>query len=148
MITPLTARLSYSENVFRRKLLDRIVAEGAPVRVADPSESAMVQALTGKGIIVCSSAGEVTFAYPVSALPTPHRVSLGDGRTFHAMCAVDAMGAAFTFGQDVTIESSCGHCRQKVRVKVVGGEIETLEPPGTHVLHLDLRRFRNWAAEC
>ena len=32
---------------------------------------------------------KVNFIYPVSALPTNHRVTLADGRTFTAMCAID-----------------------------------------------------------
>ena len=36
--------------------------------------------------------GNINFIYPVSALPTAHRVSLAGGREFWAMCAIDAIG--------------------------------------------------------
>ena len=48
---------------------------------------------------------KVNFIYPVSALPTNHKVTLADGRTFTAMCAIDAIGAAFTIHQDAEVHS-------------------------------------------
>ena len=51
--------------------------------------------------------GNINFIYPVSALPTAHRVTLADGREFSAMCAIDAIGATFTFHEDTQIHSSC-----------------------------------------
>lgn len=41
----------------------------------------------------------VVVAYPFSAQPTRHRVTLHDGRTYYAMCAIDALGIPYMLGQ-------------------------------------------------
>ena len=71
----------------------------------------ILQSLIDKQIVV-EEAGGVAFAYPVSAWPTDHEVSLADGRRFYAMCAVDALGSAFNFGQDASIVSRCHALRK------------------------------------
>ena len=38
------------------------------------------------------ASGRIKVAYPFSAAPTFHRVTLADGPTVHAMCALDALG--------------------------------------------------------
>lgn len=62
---------------------------------------------------------KVNFIYPVSALPTNHRVTLADGRTFTAMCAIDAIGAAFTFHQDTEVSSVSAVSGEPVFVKII-----------------------------
>ena len=68
----------------------------------------IIQCLIDKdGMVVDEEAKNVNFIYPVSSLETNHRVTLADGREFTAMCAIDAMGAAFTFHQDTEVHSVC-----------------------------------------
>ena len=40
-------------------------------------------------------------AYPFSGRPTPHRVRFADGHEVHAMCALDALGVAPMFGEQI-----------------------------------------------
>jgi hypothetical protein len=51
-----------------------------------------------------SEGDEVLVAYPFSARPTRHEVEL-DGRTVHAMCAVDALGIPFMLQRVAEIRS-------------------------------------------
>ena len=82
----------------------------------------------------------------LSDLATRHRVSLRDGRSFSAMCAIDSMGSAFTFEQDIEIESECSECGERIFVRIERGKLAEVTPSSLRVLHVDLKRFDNWAA--
>lgn len=90
----------------------------------------------------------VNFIYPVSALETGHQVTLEDGRTFSAMCAIDAIGAAFTFHQDTEVHSACAVCGEPVTVKIQDGKVAEYEPKGLHALTFPLGELENWAGSC
>ena len=84
----------------------------------------------------------------LSALPTPHRVRMADGRGFYAMCAVDALGSGFEFGQDVAVVSSCSQCGMPVSVSLSGEKVAGAEPESLQVLHVALDHYGDWAASC
>jgi len=152
-IESIASRLDERERDFRRKLMDVIIRRGTVINVnADtPAELAewnwrpMIAALSEKKAVVLGDNGDVNFAYPVSALGTRHEVTLADGRRFTAMCAVDAIGAAFTFEQDVQVHSRCHTCDRPVEVEVKDGEIDRYRPEEVHILHVDLSKYDVWA---
>ncbi len=45
---------------------------------------------TGGGIYRDSVTGKILSAYPFSATPTPHRITLSGDQDVYAMCAIDA----------------------------------------------------------
>jgi hypothetical protein len=49
--------------------------------------------------------GGVAVAYPFSAIPTRHRVWIGDCVEVYAMCAIDALGMSAMLGEDTRIDS-------------------------------------------
>lgn len=49
--------------------------------------------------------GQIAVAYPFSAVPTRHRVRIGDGVEVYAMCAIDALGISSMVDQDTAITS-------------------------------------------
>lgn len=110
--------------------------------------SDIVAVLKEKDGLVPNSLGDVNFIYPVSALPTHHRVTLADGREFTAMCAIDALGAAFTFEQDSEVHSKCSMCGKQVYVKIRDGKVGECSPEGLHALSFDLSGLVNWATSC
>jgi hypothetical protein len=61
------------------------------------------------------------------------------------MCAIDAMGSAFTFEQDVAVESECSECGERISVRIEQEELTEVTPSSIRVLHVDLNRFDNWA---
>lgn len=136
--------------------MDFTLAHGAPFKISGEALEGvnqndlrtLVASLVEKRAIVLDGDHRVNFIYPVSALPTHHRVYLKDGRSFSAMCAIDAMGAAFTFKQDARIESKCSECGQKIFMAIKGESIASLYPETTHALHVDLNRSDNWAGSC
>ncbi|HAL29148.1 MAG TPA: hypothetical protein DCP20_00310 [Coriobacteriia bacterium] len=147
--------LSANEDLVRISAIDAIIAVGAPVALDAVAVRAGLDAVAFDAAVAGLDERHswvrddvVKFVYPVSALPTNHRVTLADGRSFSAMCVIDGMGTAFTFSQDVRLESVCSTCGEPVRVNVEAGEIASLEPLTAHVVHADLSKQENWAASC
>ena len=152
----LSRRLDQEENKLRMALMNLMINHGQPLQEDDlgrlPELAGLdlersYPALIDKRVLV-RDAGKILFIYPVSALPTRHRVCLADGRDLHAMCAIDAMGAAYAFRQDVSISSSCSECGEPVELAIRDGALAALQPAGSHVLHVDLNRFSDWSGNC
>lgn len=110
--------------------------------------SSITEVLCEKDGMVTDEEGNVNFIYPVSALPTNHHVTLADGREFCAMCAIDAIGSAFTFHQDTEIHSKCSSCGADVFVCVKDGKIVEHSPADLHALTFTLGEIANWAGSC
>ena len=155
-IDKLDSRLTREESAVRFQIMNFIIDNGRPFNIhadadalaaGDPDRfRELFQILEDKKTMVVSTDGDVQFMYPVSAVPSKHKVTLADGRSFHAMCAIDGMGTAFTFGQDNVVESNCAECGEPVRVRVQNGEMFDADPDTTHVLHMDLNKMDDWAA--
>jgi len=107
-----------------------------------------IDALKVRDGIVTDEEGNVNFSYPVSAMPTKHHVTLADGRSYCAMCAIDALGSAFTFQQDVEIHSECSQCGEPVCVKIENKKMTYVSPKNLHALTFSLGEFANWAGSC
>lgn len=154
-ISSIFSRLNPEENLFRERLLASIIDNAKPYHPDNPlagfpadQTRRLVAQLAAKGVVVLDDDDRVIFAYPVSGLPTSHQVTLADNRSFSAMCAIDAIGSAFTFNQDVRINSSCAECSVAVQMEINGGRISRASSPDIHVLHVDLQNERNWAGSC
>lgn len=73
-------------------------------------------------------------AYPFTDRDTGHRVTL-EGRTFNAMCAVDALGIGAMTDRDVAIVSRCRHCGTAIRITTRDqGRSLAEAAPGTAVM--------------
>ncbi len=71
----------------------------------------------------------ICYLYPYSAYPTDYKVTLEDGRTFYAMCAIDSMGSAVTFQQPVEIHSKCKDTNEAIYLRVTPENgIEAITP--------------------
>lgn len=101
-----------------------------------------------KNIMVVDDQKCINFIYPVSAHPTMHRVKLADNREFNAMCAIDALGWRCTFNQDIYIKSRCYVTGNEINISIKNGKITSLNNPNLRVLHLNLDKHENWAANC
>jgi hypothetical protein len=129
--------LSHEEDRVRRYILQEFPRLGrAPTReeiegAFEMSRGEVAQILDKLGglDIVYMREGNILGAYPFSSVPTAHLVTLEEGKA-HAMCAIDALGAPFMFKQNATIESSCAHCGEKIRIKVREGKIAERDPRG------------------
>lgn len=108
----------------------------------------IVSVLLAKDGMVISEDRDVNFIYPVSALATNHHVTLADGRSFTAMCAIDAIGAAFTFHQDTEVHSMSAVSGEPVFVKIVDGKVAEYSPKTLHALTFPLGQISDWAGSC
>jgi hypothetical protein len=150
-IRSIASRLTPDARLARQRILAHTLALGRPFNIGKDhglASAREIEELLARKAMVVDAQGNVPFIYPVSALPTHHRVTLADGRTFSAMCAIDAMGAAFTFGQDTQIHSKCSVCNEPVHLALRQGRIAQAAPADTHVLHMDLNQLTDWAAGC
>jgi hypothetical protein len=84
----------------------------------------------------------------ISKKPTNHHVKLADGREFFSMCAIDALGSTFVFGQDTEISSICPVSEEEIHVKIKNNEIVEHSPENIQAIHVDLSAVENWAANC
>jgi hypothetical protein len=86
---------------------------------ATPSGAAEVLAELADGDFLClDQAGQITAAYPFSAVPTRHRVRISGNATVFAMCAIDALGVSAMTGLPVVIESSDPSTGEPITVHV------------------------------
>lgn len=143
------SKLNDKESAFRKKLLDKIISSQELVALDDyeGEEKELLKSLVSKDVLVPEE-GQIVFAYPVSKKPTNHHVKLADGREFFSMCAIDALGSTFVFGQDTEISSICPVSGEEIRVTVKDKEIEGYSPENIQAIHVDLSAVENWSANC
>jgi hypothetical protein len=104
-------------------------------RHAAPFEVSQVLAELADGdFLYLDPIGQITAAYPFSALPTPHRVRITGNATVFAMCAIDALGISAMTGVPVVIESADPSTDQPVTVHVDGAS--SVWDPATAVVYV------------
>lgn len=145
---PLVARVSPAENAVREEVMQAMLTSRSAYALTDSPHRAVLQELAARNIVALADEAVVA-AYPVSARATNKRVILADGRSAYAMCAIDAMGFHYAFGQDVRIEGVCEHCGERIELRMHGGRVEILSnTPDVYVLHADLENEKNWSCSC
>lgn len=163
-VPSIRSRLADEEAALRQALLQRLASFSMPSLPAGetpppvtwaeagaalcwpPARAAAVgAALVAKKMAGEDAAGRVRYAYPVSATPTAHRVTLADGRTLYAMCAIDSLGCFFAFSQPVQVDARCHICGDPVQVVVSGPAQVDSHPAGACATHVDLNQYDDWA---
>jgi hypothetical protein len=106
-------------------MLRSFVQSGAPPGIpslanhAAPFEVSQVLGELADGDFVClDQAGQITAAYPFSALPTRHRTRIAGNAPVFAMCAIDALGVSAIAGLPVMIESADPSTGEPITVDV------------------------------
>jgi hypothetical protein len=136
------SRLSRPGRLVHQAILGAFARTGQAPSRADLNEvasaagvepAAALAELDRADLIVLDPRGELLAAYPFSAAPTPHRLTLGSGVSVHAMCAIDALGVSAMLGQPVTVTSAELDTGRVVTVRVDGDQA-TWEPPMAVVL--------------
>jgi hypothetical protein len=114
-----------------RSFVQTGVAPGMPslTKHAAPFEVSQVLAELADGDFVClDQAGQITAAYPFSALPTRHRVRISGAAAVFAMCAIDGLGVSAMAGLPVVIESADPSTGEPVTVRVDGATSTWIRP--------------------
>ena len=81
----------------------------------------LLEELHDHDVVRLDEHGQIRAAYPFSAVPTAHLVTIHGGPTVWSMCAVDALGIADMVGSSVTINSSDPVSGAEIRVEVRSG---------------------------
>ena len=120
------ARLTESERELYFWILRQFATAGRPSSVdiheaaewlAIDAEQAL-ETLAGEDLVHRGSDGEVTVAYPFAGRPTAHRVRFPGGHEVDAMCAIDALGIAPMFGEQVAVDSRDPLSGDPIRARV------------------------------
>jgi alkylmercury lyase len=89
----------------------------------------LVDGLNKRGLIVMDpDSDRILGSWGLSSLPTTHKLCIR-GRTLHTWCALDAVGIPAALGEDAGIVSQCHHCGVPVKIEMVNGQVEHVEPP-------------------
>ncbi len=145
------SKMDNREKTLRAVLLTKIIDVNRPIfldEIEDKDKKSIINSLSQKGLVVFREDGAITGVYPVSSLPTQHKVQFKDGRIFYAMCAIDSLGTAYEFDQDLSISSSCRKCDTPISVEINSGRISQLTPSTTYILHVNIEKYKNWASTC
>ncbi len=92
----------------------------------------MLGELAAGDFLCLDQAGQITAAYPFSALPTRHRVTMSGAAVVFAMCAIDALGISAMTGLPVLIESTDPSAGTQIAV-TLDGATSTWDPVTTVV---------------
>jgi hypothetical protein len=91
-------------------------------QAARPFDSGQVVAELAEGDYLCvDQDGQITAAYPFSAVTTPHTVQISGGAVTYSMCAIDALGIAEMLGTSVLVKSADPATGEPISVAVDGG---------------------------
>jgi hypothetical protein len=102
---------------------------------AAPFDVAEVLAKLADGdFVYLDDAGQITAAYPFSALPTRHRVQIAGHAAVFAMCAIDALGISAMADLPVVIESADPATGEPVTVHV--DQADATWDPATAVVYV------------
>lgn len=134
------AKLSSLEDEIRKYILREFVRSGRPPDIKEIAEGLTLSSIDvvnqtieklEEADILLRKGDNIVCAYPFSAIETPHKVILEDGREVYALCATDALGIHFMLAKDVTILSRCPECNKEIRVAAKDGKIDSYHPDGT-----------------
>lgn len=160
IINSIDSKLTNEEKIIRRYIMGNIIENKesynlindiSNINLKDISKEEIKNIysnLIEKNIVVPDENNNINFVYPVSAIETNHKVILEDGRTFTAMCAIDSIGAHFTFKQNIKIKSNCSNTGEEIYLELKDGKIVDCKPKDMHILHVDLNKNKNWSGEC
>ncbi len=78
-------------------------------------------------VVLGASENQAVGAYPMTVEDTPHHLKV-NGRSVHAMCALDALSVGPMFDAEVDIESRCHVTDEPIRIHQSGSRISSAEP--------------------
>jgi hypothetical protein len=100
---------------------------------AGEAEAALAR-LDAAGVLYLAD-GIVWAAYPLSGIPTRHRLSIR-GATTYANCAIDALAVPFMVDEPVRIDSECTDCGGPITVEMSGDRVLAAHPAAPVVLYV------------
>ena len=132
-----------SQDRVRRAVLTRLLSR-SPVDAASLSvttglpEAAVEDALAAlsAGGAIHWAGGIVVAAYPLSGVPTRHRLHVGETTTY-ACCAIDALAIPFLVDGPVNLASECAECGAAINARIEGEHVLAATPESPVVFYVD-----------
>lgn len=141
------------DSILRHSVFDHFLTEGTPPSVErlmgelqlprDEVESGLDRLETARHIQLVPRTHRILMAFPFSAIATPFRVRLADGRSYFANCAWDAVAFHVMLRQPVWIDSYCYHCGKPLSFQV-SHATERSEWPASPLVYLALPAAAWW----
>lgn len=89
---------------------------------SDETAPEVLAELAREDFLTLDKDGHIRAAYPFSAVPTAHRVTIAGGRQVWSMCAIDALGISAMLDTDTVISSADPVTGETVTVTSEGGQ--------------------------
>lgn len=74
-------------------------------------------------IVLAPGTPYVWMANPFSAVPTPYKATLADGRSYFGNCIWDALGIVSMLGREGRVGSHCPDCGEGMSLEISGDDI-------------------------
>lgn len=107
-------------------------------RTQDEVEGSLRRLADGHVLVLAPGTPYVWMANPLSAIPTPFWVEVGE-RTFFGNCIWDALGVAAMLHADADVLTSCPDCSEELRLEVRGDRVS-----GPGVVHYAVPAANWW----
>lgn len=139
--TERTARLSSAERTLYRGIIERFALATPPTaaQLAEQTQRLLLDTNTAlatlarEDLVHTDDDGAVTVAYPFSARPRGHEVTI-EGRIVQAMCAIDALGIAAMLDRPIEIRSLDPISGSEIRVHATPDGVTSSQPETAVVL--------------
>jgi hypothetical protein len=113
------------DSTVRLHVYDRLLATGTAPTPAQSAEAlgaspgeveeAYRRLAESRALVLAPGTLNVWMANPLSAVPTPFRVTIGD-RAYWGNCIWDALGIVAMLDSDGEVSTWCGDCREPMRL--------------------------------
>ena len=139
---PVPAGTSSQGRVWRAvltRLLFRSPVDTASLSVATGLPEAAVEealAVLSDAGVIHQAGGIVVAAYPLSGVPTRHRLHVG-GTTTYACCAIDALAIPFLVDGPVDLATECAECDESITVRMDGERVLAVAPESPIVFYVE-----------
>ncbi len=98
---------------------------------------------TGHHLKLLEGTSRILMAFPFSALATPYRVTLGNGRRYFANCAWDSVAFHPMLDEPIDVDSYCSHCGEPLSFRIDHGRA-TSRNGDLPLVHLKLPAAAWW----
>jgi len=89
---------------------------------------ALVALESAKQLALLRGTERILMAFPFSAIATPFKVSLANGKKYFANCAWDAVAFHVMLEKGVRIDSFCHHCTERIEILLNRGRPVKMDP--------------------
>ena len=110
------ARPPVLEEIMQKFALDRAAAFGVLEELHD-----------SRLLVLLAGSQRILMAHPFSSIASPFEVTVSKKRYF-ANCAWDAIAFQVMLDKDVTVDSFCHHCAEKIKIELSKSKIVSSKP--------------------